>query len=220
MKRIISVFMMVAVVFSLCGCSIGAKPEASVDGFLTASQQFDLKKMQSYVNPDASGSSSEAFALSELDLKDDTEKYFFDYLKSCASKMTYQIKSSKVEGDKATVTVDFKYIDSTPFVKAVMSDIITQAFATAFSGTEVTEEQTDKMFLDTIKKQEAQVKDTFVEKTIDINCNKKDGKWIVETNQDLTNVLTANLVSAFSDIASAFGGANSSSDAGATSEQK
>jgi hypothetical protein len=210
MKKIFNVFMAFTIIFGLCGCSLGAKPEAAVDGFLSAVQSFDLKSMQTYISTENNGTSSES-ALAEFNLKDDSEKYFMDYLKTCASKMTYTIKSSKVNGDKATVTVDFKYIDSTPFVKAVMSDVITQVFATAFSGTEFTDEQADKLFTDTIKKQESQVKDTYVEKTVDINCSKKDGKWIIETNEDLEDVITANLVSAFKDISSAFGGSSGSS---------
>lgn len=200
MKRIVSTILIFTFVFSLSGCGAAAKPEDTVNGFLSAAKELNLEEMATYVNSDS------AEDLSQWDSEDDMEQYFLDYLKECASKMTYEIKSTNVTDNTAVVTVDFKYIDSTPLLKAVIGGLFTKALANAFSGTELTDEQELAMFTDEIQKQKSTISDSYAESTVDINCIKTDGKWFIRSvSQDLQNVVMANFICAANDIFSSFG---------------
>ncbi|MCI1960263.1 MAG: DUF5105 domain-containing protein [Clostridia bacterium] len=206
-KKIFCMFIILALVFSISGCAGTQKPEDTVSEFLGAAQNFDIEKMKTYINTDDAGD------LSKFDSNDESVKDFYDYLKECASKMTYNIKSSDVKDDTATVTVDFKYIDSTPFIQAVIKEVFTQALSSAFSGQEMTDEQTNALFANIIKEQKSKIEDKYVEETIDIKCVKVNGKWLIDSDDSLANVLTANFVSVIKNISSSFNnsGADSSS---------
>lgn len=215
MKRIreFSLYLLLIAVLtvSLSACST-LRPEDTVNGYLTAAKQFDSVKMATYVNPNSTSTSPvlDDASAAPSSSSDKIEQFFMDYLKVNAAKMTYKIQSTEIDKDTAKVSVDCKYVDSTPLLTSVISEYFKQALSLAFSGSEMTDEQTTAIMESIITEQLKSITDTYIEKTIVINCVKIDGKWLIDSpSDDLQNVIMSNFLSASKDIASSFGGNSS-----------
>ena len=64
----------------------------------------------------------------------------------------------------------------------------------AFSGTEMTEEETNQMFADTMKEQAEIVSETFKETTLKIDLVKQDNEWyITEITDEMMDVVLSGL---------------------------
>lgn len=114
-------------VFFIAGCSSFPKPESTVSDFIEAGKKFDLTKMAISVNPSNSSSKEKiADLMKDGNDRDQYQKYFLDYFKENAGKITYAVKGSKIENDKATVTVDFKYVNGGPLLKATLGDVFSK----------------------------------------------------------------------------------------------
>lgn len=195
MRKLISFLIIIAVIFTISGCSSSAKPESTVSGYIEAAKTFDLDKMASKVNP---SNTSNKENISDLIKNEENQfvKYFLEYLKSNAAKITYKIKDTKIDNNTAVVTVDFKYVDGGPLMMATIAEVFTQMIPLAFSGVEMTEEQTGQMFVTTMQKQQKTIAETYVEKTIDVKCIKVDNNWYIdEPSDDLSDVILSNFVS-------------------------
>ena len=199
MRKLVSLLIIIGV-FLISGCSSLSKPESTVSNFIEAGKKFDLTQMATMVNP--SNSSKVTDVMKEgKDSKDQYQKYFLDYIKENATKITYKVKESKVENDKATVTVDFKYLNGGPLLKATIGNVISKAISLAFTGVTMKDEDMNQMFISEMQKQKETVKDSFVEKTIDIKLVKANNKWYIdEPSDDLLNVFTSNFVSVGKEI--------------------
>lgn len=210
MKRFSSILIVLCLILSFAGCSSAPKPDETVKGFMDSSKNLDFTKMATFVNPN---NTKDLNSVQSKINDDPTQKYFVDYIKTRNSKMTYEVKASNVSGDSASVSVYCKYIDSTPLLKAVFSEFLIEAMSLAFSGTELTDEQTGTMMKKIMDEKQKSITDTFKESTIDIKCVKINDKWYIDSiNDDLFNVITANIISAGKEIASSFSGASSSGE--------
>jgi len=187
-------------IFFIAGCSNFPKPESTVTDFIEAGKKFDLTKMATMVNPSNASKVTDVMKDGK-DSKDQYQKYFLDYLKENATKITYSVKGSKIENDKATVTVDVKYLNGGPLLKATIGDVFSKAFSLAFTGVTMKDEDMNQMFISAMQKQKETVKDSFVEKTIDVKLAKANNKWYIdEPSDDLLNVFTSNFVSVGKEI--------------------
>ena len=185
----------------LAGCS-GAKPESTVEAFFAAGQKFDPEAMAATI---LSTNEQEVAETEEL-LLDDTNDYLVEYFKANAEKMTYEVTKSEVDGDKAVVTVNAKYVDGAPMMKATVGSVFTKMFPLAFSGTELTEEETNQMFVDTMKEQAEIVPETFTETTLKIDLVKEDNEWyITEVTDEMMDVVMSGFMSLSTELDSAFG---------------
>ena len=122
MKKILLVLTMMLFVFS-CGTPQAQKDLESV---LKALQTEDAKKIKE-LNPN-----------SEMTTNDETLKIFLNGYK----KMSYKIKKTKVEGDKAIVNLDIK----APDLSSYFPDFVQQAMALAFANFGKSEEEIKKLF--------------------------------------------------------------------------
>jgi len=206
MKKSLIIALAVVLVLGLTGC--GTKPETAVDNFFGAVKNFDSDAMTKALAPATDGDTQELGSMDEyLKTTDDPMAApFVDYLKGNAKKITYEITNTKVNGDAATVTVKCKYVDGTQLFDKIIQDLFAKALSSAFSGKEMTQEELTKMGADLLKQDIASVKETFVDKTVDIDCVKVDGTWYVkEVNNDLADVVTCNLLTAAKNLSQNFG---------------
>jgi hypothetical protein len=184
----------------LAGCS-GAKPESTVEAFFTAGQQLDAEAMAATI---LSTNEEEVTETEEL-LLDDSNEYLVEYFKTNAEKMTYEVTGSEVDGDKAVVTINAKYIDGAPLIKATISSAFMKMLPLAFSGTEMTEEETNQMFADTMKEQAEIVSETFKEATLKIDLVKQDNEWyITEITDEMMDVVMSGFMSLSTELEGAF----------------
>ncbi|MDP4121352.1 MAG: DUF4878 domain-containing protein [Bacillota bacterium] len=201
-KRLSSVLIALILVFCLAGCGSSSKPADTVKGFLDSAKTMDFTKMSTYINP---SNSSKVNDMNTKITSDSVEKNLLDYLKTQSSKMTYEIKSSNISGNSATVTVNCKYIDGSPFLKEVVAEYVKEAFASAFSGSQNTDEQTNTLLKNIIGEKQKSVTDTYKESSIDIKCVKINNIWYIDSFEDsLANAVTSNFLEAGKEIASAF----------------
>lgn len=174
MKKILLVLAMMLFVFS-CGTPQAQKDLESV---LKALQTGDAKKIKE-LNPN-----------SEMSANDETVKIFLSGYK----KMSYKIKKTKVEGDKAIVNLDIK----APDLSSYFPEFMQQGMALAFSNFGKSEEEmkklgeefTTKYFEEKLKSKDLK----FNEKNIDVVLKKNGKNWQVdgqdEKNKELFEIIT------------------------------
>ncbi|SHF21096.1 hypothetical protein [Alkalibacter saccharofermentans] len=195
MKKNVILLLIVVVVILITGCSNAPKPETTVEGFLEASKELDIVKMAEFVEK-SEIEDQEIFDEFEEIEEGSLEASFMDYLKENASKMTYDISGSTVEDDKATVDVDVKYVDGGSVMKATIVEVFTKVFAGAFAGVEYSEEETNQIFISELNNQREKITETFVEKSIRIDCVLIDDKWyITNLDTEILDVILSNFVS-------------------------
>lgn len=196
MRKSISSLYILVVMF-LVGCST-ANPESTIATFIEAGKKFDLVKMAETVNPSNASSKEKIADLTKggKESENQYQQYFIDYFKENAAKITYEVKSSKIEGEEASVTVDFKYINGASLLKGTIGEVFTKAISIAFSGVEMNDEEMEQLFVNAMKNQQQSIKESFVEKTIDIKLVQVDKKWYIDKPSDeLLDVFTSNFIS-------------------------
>ncbi len=195
MKKVTTLFILMLAILIITGCSNAPKPETTVEGFLEASKELDVIKMAEFVEK-SEIEDQEIFDEFEEIEEDSLEAYFLDYLRENASKMTYDISGSTVEGDKATVNVDVMYVDGGPVMKATIVEVFTKVFSGAFAGIEYSEEETNQIFISELNNQRDKITETFVEKSIRIDCILIDDKWyITNLDKEILDIVLSNFVS-------------------------
>ena len=125
MKKVISLALALLLALPLAGCS-GSKPDTVVTTFCSAVQAFDFEKAATCME---NGSEDLEDPYDDAEMEEDlSSEQVMTYLKECASKMTYKIGESKVDGESATVPVSFTYVDAGPVITSALGEYITQAF--------------------------------------------------------------------------------------------
>ena len=174
MKKILLALAMMLFVFS-CGTPQAQKDLESV---LKALQTGDAKKIKE-LNPN-----------SEMSANDETVKIFLSGYK----KMSYKIKKTKAEGDKAIVNLDIK----APDLSSYFPEFMQQGMALVFSNFGKSEEEmkklgeefTTKYFEEKLKSKDLK----FNEKNIDVVLKKNGKNWQVdgqdEKNKELFEIIT------------------------------
>ncbi|WP_369712314.1 DUF5105 domain-containing protein [Leptotrichia sp. HSP-342] len=160
MKKLLLILTMLLFIFS-CGTP---QPQKDLESALKALQSGDEKKIQ------------ELYSSSETLDNDDSAKIMREGYK----KLSYKVKSTKVEGDKATINLDIKSPDlSSYFPEFLQKGILIQAANPGKSDEEITkmgEEFTVKFFLEKINSKDLK----FSEKNIDVVLKKVNGKWKID----------------------------------------
>ena len=174
----------------LAGCS-GAKPESTVEAFFNAGKQLDTEAMM-----EATLSSVRPLSARTVELPlDESNTYLLEYFKKSADRMSFEVTNTAVEDNRAVVTVDAKYMDGAPLIKATVSSVLLKMSSSEFNGTEATEE-VNHIFADTLKEQMEAVPETYIEKTLKIDLVKEKNKWyILEITDEMLDVVMAGFTS-------------------------
>lgn len=193
MKKIVSLVMAFAMFVGMTGCGAKETPETAVKNALDAIKAFDSEKAAKYMDYDALMKDVETGTQSENAKEDEAVKLVFKNL-------TYDIKSSTVDGDTATVKTEITNAD----MSSVITEMVTQVFALATTVTNPDElgDKGAKIFEDLLNS--ADVKKTT--KTVDIKLTKVDGNWRIDTDEDMMNAILGGLIDAMKVFAEA--GAN------------
>ncbi len=180
----------------LAGCS-GAKPESTVEAFFTAGQQLDTEAMAATI---LSSNQEEVTETEEL-LTDDSNDYLVEYFKANAEKITYEVTGSEVDGNKAVVTMNAKYVDGAPLMTATVSSVFSKILPLGFSGSELSEEEMDQIYEDTMKEQAEIVPETFTEANLKIDLVKENNQWyITEITDEMVDVVMSGFMLLSSEI--------------------
>ena len=192
-KKLFSIMLAAVIMVSMVGCS-SSKPENTVNEFLKNSKNFDLAAMNENISPD---SQSDSDVVEAVEDNEDLKPYL-KFFKKNAQKMTNTIKETNIDEDEATVTVDFKYVDSSDALNAAFTELLKVAFTQAFSGNEMSDEEIEKLITDTLTEYESENSDKFAEKTLDLYCIKVDNKWYIDDfDEEFFDVLLCNYISRY-----------------------
>jgi hypothetical protein len=199
MKKLLSLFVVLTISFGLCSCAKQAKPEDTVKNFFEAVKASDSEKMNTYVSQNSGSSLSSSASTSSGEEK--VEKELSNYFKDNMKKIAYNIKSSEINGNSAIVTVDCKYIDGSSIIKDTVTSYLAKIIAQAITGANVNSSTAENEFEETLSDKIKNTKETFINKTIKINCVKTNNKWYIsKIDDDLQNVLLSNFMSIKNDL--------------------
>ncbi|SHI20039.1 protein of unknown function [Sporobacter termitidis DSM 10068] len=185
-SRYLSLLIVFVLMISVSACSEPnyPKPEESVKGFFDALSKSDLKTAETYT---ASGSASGQF-----DFSDSEEEKIAQLM---LAKTGYELVSSEENGDKATVKIKVTSLDMSAIFEAMMTDLIDQMTEAAFSGEEITDEQSQEMTMkyleESMSKSDAPVQTNDL--TVTLNKDKGKKMWVIVDDDTFLNGITGNL---------------------------
>ena len=170
---VITAIIVIAIVAVLTVLIItSSDPKKSIDGFFTNLQAGDFEKAQEFVVGEK--------ILEGQDYNEETQKLFFN-------KMSWKVKKVNAENDKAKVEVEITNKDFSVVVENCMKKLLSN-FKAVLEGN-VSEDSIKQYFIEELKNDNVQMKT----ETKTIELEKKDGKWKVVSNEELTNSLLPGL---------------------------
>lgn len=188
-KRIIGVSVaMITVGVMLSGCS-SASPKDVVNDYFKGISKGDNKKATELLVESGMNIDPELVEVGNEKLKE-AQKITMDNFK----KIKWTVNSEDVKEDKATVNITVKGPNLMKAMTNYFTKILEEGFKSAFSGEEglneeKTEELVSTLLVEEMKKAESD------ERKGDINLLKTDGKWKIEQNFNLINVVLGDMSS-------------------------
>jgi len=208
MRKIILVITLCLLVLSISACGSKSKPEDPINNYLSAAQKLDTQVMAVSIVPSNTEHITGTKELISVE-EDEIIKYFVEYLKTNASKMTFKVSGIETTGDKAVVSVDVKYIDGGPIFRDTFFDFMIKITSLAFSSELPTDDEINQMFQDALKSKIETTNDNFKEESLKIECVKVDGTWYIsEIEDELVNVVMSGFITVGKEIEEAVGQSN------------
>lgn len=102
-------------------------------------------------------------------------------------KLTYTINSESIDGEKATVNVKVNGPDMAAVIATSIQEMFTSVLSQAFSGTEMTEAEQNKLYDDIMVKALDGV--TFTDRTGDITLEKSENGWEITSDNEITKLI-------------------------------
>ena len=166
------------------------KPISATEDFLENMRAMNFDGMKNLLQ------SNDMSALDNADITSDAYSSFF---KKINEKMTYKIGKTNfhIQNGTASATVHINYIDGADIYKETISEFLKQIVSTAFSGTTLTEEETQQKLASLLEEKSGSVEDKFTSIDITYPLIEADGKWkIVSLDADTVKVMSANFTNA------------------------
>lgn len=102
-------------------------------------------------------------------------------------KLTYTINSESIDGEKATVNVKVNGPDIAAVIATSIQEMFTSVLSQAFSGTEMTETEQNKLYDDIMVKALDGV--IFTDRTGDITLEKSENGWEITSDNEITKLI-------------------------------
>lgn len=184
---VIIAVVIIAVIAIVATILFGNNPEKTIDETFTALKKGNMDVLMEYTSTEGTDNSftnelTEALT-NGTDSTENTELEK-EMLDSCFSQLEWKIAETKKDGDTAVVTVDITNKDFSNVMQEIFSEMMAQAFASAFTGQEMTEEDTMQLMKEKIDEVTATTTNTE-----EINMVKEDGIWKFSNSDELANML-------------------------------
>ncbi len=170
------------------------QPIETVKTFLTDVQKMNFDGMKAQLQ------SNDLSALDNADITNEAYKTFFQNVNQ---KMTFSIKKTEfnIINETASITAKIKYIDGSDIYKETITEFLKQIVATAFSGQQLTEEETQQKLAALLEEKSAAISNTFAETEITYPLIKAGGKWkIVALDGETVKMMSANFTNVQDEI--------------------
>lgn len=174
----LSVVLVLIITTALVGCNANTPSDV-------VSEYFDKVKK-------GDTSAKELFAVVEesgqevLD-EDGVSKEVTDKLIKKMKKLTYKINSEEINGDTAKVNVTVNSMNFGEVFGKVFSESMNYFMGQAFSGVEMSDEDSENYMNDLLSKHLDEV--SYSDKTDDITLSKIDGKWKIDESESLVKLV-------------------------------
>lgn len=170
------------------------KPINTVETFLEDVQNMNFDGMKALLQSND---------MSALDNADITNKAYETFFQTVNKKMTFDIKKTdfNIINETANISVKIKYIDGSDIYKETITEFLKQIVATAFSGQELTEEQTQQKLASLLEEKAGSMEDKFAETEITYPLIKAGSKWkIVSLDNATVKLMSANFTNVQDEI--------------------
>ncbi len=164
-------------------------PEKTVDGMLNTLKNADFESVNKYVNYDEIVNESEMLKNSTMD--QETQSLLFD-------KLSWKVLNTSKQEETASVEVE---ITNKDFAK-IISNYTQEALKIAFSGQSFTQEEQNNKLKEQLKNEQIGTKTV----TTTVQLTKQDGKWKVQSDENLVNALLPGLQEAINSLNSILNG--------------
>lgn len=184
---VIIAVVVIAVIAIVATILFGNNPEKTIDETFTALKEGNMDVLMEYTSTEGTDNSfTNELTEGLTNGTDSTENTELEkeMLDSCFSQLEWKIAETKKDGDTAVVTVDITNKDFSNVMQEIFSEMMAQAFASAFTGQEMTEEDTMQLMKEKIDEVTATTTNTE-----EINMVKEDGIWKFSNSDELANML-------------------------------
>lgn len=193
MKKVLIFILIIAMAISLAACSTSS-PDKTVKGMLDSIKSWDVEAMKKYIPADD--------FYSQTDMNSESMATAEATMKLLVANMNYKITDTKVNGNTATVDVEITNIN----MKPVFQDMISEMFALAFSGVDISDEtvqqqKISEIISSSIDKNKA---DTVTNKVSLTLTKGQDGWKADEPSIDFYDAVLGGFISAIQDSSSMF----------------
>lgn len=177
---VILIFMLSTVLLYGCG---GNSPTDVVNEYLkkVKSGDSDIQSLFAMAEEDAKQENEEA--LDNDSFSEETQNKLLEKMKE----ITYTVNGETIDGDNAKVNVTLKGMDFNIVLGKAMQEAFSYFLTQAFSGIEMTDEQSDAYFNELISKYLDEV--TYSERTADIELTKVDKGWKIKEGSAISKLL-------------------------------
>lgn len=170
------------------------QPIHALETFLTNVQKMDFQGMEAGLQSND---------LSALDHADITTAAYQSFFQMVNQKMTFEIKKTEfnIMDETANITARIRYIDGSDIYKETITEFLKQIVASAFSGQELTEEETQQKLASLLEETASSTEDKFTETEITYPLIKAGGKWkIVALDGETVKLMSANFTNVQDEI--------------------
>ena len=171
------------------------QPKKTAEQFLDSMQKMDFTTMESLLQ------SSDLSALDNADIRNAA---YTDFFTAINQKMTYKITGNRfdIQNGTASVTAHITYVDGTNIYKETITDFLRQIVASAYSGAQLSEEETQEKLASILnEKAKSSEKDEFSEADIIYPLIKTNEGWKIVSLDDATvKIMSANFKSVEDEI--------------------
>ena len=168
--------------------------EQAVDNFMQSMKEMDFDSMKEYLQ------SSDLSSLENADIQDAS---YEDFFRDINSKLSWKITGNQfdIQNGTAQVSVYVKYFDGTNIYRETISEFLRQIVSTAFSGEQLSEEETQTRLASILAEKAAQAEETYSETEITYPLIKTGNDWkIVSLDSDTVKIMSANFKSVEEEI--------------------
>lgn len=181
---VIIAVVVIAVIAIVATILFGNNPEKTIDETFTALKEGNMDVLMEYTSTEGTDNSFTNELTEGLTSSTENTELEKEMLDSCFSQLEWKIAETKKDGDTAVVTVDITNKDFSNVMQEIFSEMMAQAFASAFTGQEMTEEDTMQLMKEKIDEVTATTTNTE-----EINMVKEDGIWKFSNSDELANML-------------------------------
>ena len=189
-KKLIPLLLLCTVFLSACGAK-NETPEAAATNALNAVKAVDMATIHKYF-----GSDTDLFnAGQQTEVNTSAEDKAF--IETIVKNLTFEVVSSSIDGDKATVSVAITNTDMSAIFAQYLQVIFQEAFQYAFLPEEQrpSEEEMAQLYMQRFQELMAKEDNPTVTTNLDMSLTKNENTWLITADPALLDAIFGGLIS-------------------------